>query len=187
LWSRSRRSSAPWTSSPRPRPPTHNACPTPTTVEQSYCVTGALAFPSGASSLLPAGLRRPRGSGARSSRDRGTGERRRRGLTAKAESPARLRGPRERVRPSCHRALPRQAGDSRGAAGSQAQAGALDTAPDIVRTYHRNTHAPQGLDRESPTGTGAAASRQACACRRVSCTQGRQSYGGKICWPGRST
>jgi hypothetical protein len=38
-----------------------------------------------------------------------------------------------------------------------------------------------------PTKTGGAASRRAHASRRASCTQDRQSYGGKTCWPGRST
>jgi hypothetical protein len=38
-----------------------------------------------------------------------------------------------------------------------------------------------------PTGTGRAASRRAHASRRAACTQGRQSYGGKIGWPGRNT
>jgi hypothetical protein len=37
-----------------------------------------------------------------------------------------------------------------------------------------------------PTGTGGAASRRACASRRASCTQGRQSYHRKIGWPGRT-
>jgi Transposase len=101
------------------------------------------------------------GSGGAQPPDRAARKRRRRGLTAKAGSPARLRGRGSGQSGPCHRTLPRQAGVSRGAAGRQAPAGAVVPAPDCGRSYHRKS-------------TGCLTERESASHRRCSmgCRQG---------------